>query len=88
MAFGRRPTKPDLKKKKKKLRRTGESRFRAVKLKLEEIDWKDVAVLQRVTSAQGKLFSRKRSGLNAECQRRITIALKRARFMALMPYVT
>lgn len=76
-------------KRKKKTRRTSDaSRIRAPKLKLEEIDWKDVALLQRLTSAQGKLFSRKRTGLNAECQRAIAIALKRARFMAMMPYVT
>lgn len=63
-------------------------RFRAPRLKTEDIDWKDVATLQRITSAQGKLFSRKRTGLTAEGQRRIALALKRARFMALMPYVT
>jgi len=45
-------------------------------------------MLQRVVSAQGKLFSRKRTGLPAECQRKIALALKRARYMALMPYVS
>ncbi len=75
-------------KKKKRPRRSDASRFRAPKVKPEEIDYKDVALLQRLTSAQGKLFSRKRTGLNAVCQRRIALAIKRARFMALMPYVT
>ncbi len=74
---------------KKKARRANEAtRFRAPKLKANEIDYKDVPLLQRLTSAQGKLFSRKRTGLPAECQRRVALALKRARFMALMPYVT
>lgn len=73
---------------KKRARRAGEGRFRGPRLKPEEIDYKDVATLQRVTSAQGKLFSRKRSGLDAECQRRIALAVKRARFMAMLPYVT
>lgn len=75
--------------KKKKSRRTSDaSRFRAPRLKVEEIDYKDVPTLQRLTSAQGKLFSRKRTGLSAECQRKVALALKRARFLALMPYVT
>ncbi len=73
----------------KKARRAAEStRFRAPRLKAEEIDYKDVAMLQRLVSAQGKLFSRKRTGLDAECQRRLALELKRARFLALMPYVT
>ena len=38
-------------------------------------------------SAQGKLFSRKRSGLCATFQREVAAAVKRARFMALLPYV-
>ncbi len=74
---------------KKKARRAAEaSRMRAPKVKPEEIDYKDVAMLQRLVSAQGKLFSRKRTGLNAECQRKVALALKRARYMGLMPYVT
>ncbi len=74
---------------KKKARRAAEaSRMRGPKVKPDEIDYKDVATLQRLVSAQGKLFSRKRTGLDAECQRKIARALKRARYMALMPYVT
>jgi small subunit ribosomal protein S18 len=64
------------------------ARFRGARPKLEEIDYKDIATLQRLTSAQGKLFSRKRSGLNAPAQRRVALAVKRARFMALLPYVS
>jgi small subunit ribosomal protein S18 len=79
----------DARKRKRKSRRLGDrSRFRGPKVKLEEIDYKDVATLQRLTSAQGKLFSRKRSGLNAPAQRRVALAVKRARFMALLPYVS
>ncbi len=74
---------------KKKARRAAEaSRMRGPKLKPGEIDYKDVAMLQRLVSAQGKMFSRKRTGLDAECQRKVALALKRARYMALMPYVT
>ncbi|MEW6253021.1 MAG: 30S ribosomal protein S18 [Planctomycetota bacterium] len=74
---------------KKRARQAAEaSRNRGPRVKAADIDYKDVATLQRLVSAQGKLFSRKRTGLNAECQRRVALALKRARFMALLPYVT
>ena len=84
---GRRTVDP--RKRKRKTRRSGDlARLRGAKLKLEDIDYKDVATLQRLTSAQGKLFSRKRSGLNAPAQRLVALAVKRARFMALLPYVS
>jgi small subunit ribosomal protein S18 len=41
----------------------------------------------KVCTSQGKLFSRKRSGNCAAFQRAVKDAIKRARFMALMPYV-
>jgi small subunit ribosomal protein S18 len=76
-------------KRKKRARRAAEAaRLRGARLKLDEVDYKDVATLQRLTSAQGKLFSRKRSGLSAPVQRRVARAVKRARFMALLPYVS
>ena len=75
--------------KKRRPRRASDStRLRGPKLDVKDIDYKDVATLQRLTSAQGKLFSRKRTGLDAACQRVAALALKRARFLALMPYVT
>lgn len=52
-----------------------------------EIDYKDVPTLQKLTTQQGKLFSRKRSGNCAGCQRDLRRAIKRARFIGLMPYV-
>jgi small subunit ribosomal protein S18 len=51
-----------------------------------KIDYKDVAMLSKLTTSQGKLFSRKRASTSAACQRALAKALKRARFMALMPY--
>ncbi len=74
--------------KKKARRQQEQGRVKTNRVKIEEIDWKDVAFLQRLVSAQGKLFSRKRTGLDSQCQRKATQALKVARFMALMPYVT
>ena len=52
-----------------------------------QIDYKNVQVLSKLTTGQGKLYSRKRSGNCARHQRSARLAIKRARFMALMPYV-
>lgn len=78
-----------MRKKKRKTKRSSDAgKMRGSRLRPEEIDYKDVAMLQRLTSAQGKMFSRKRSGLDAPAQRAFALAIKRARFMALLPYVT
>ena len=80
---------PASQRRKRRARRAAETaRLRGARLKLDEIDYKDVATLQRLTSAQGKVFSRKRSGLSAPAQRLVARAVKRARFLALMPYVS
>ncbi len=53
---------------------------------IDEIDYKDLAMLQKMVTSQGKLFARKRSGNCAKAQRRVRQALKRARFIGLMPF--
>lgn len=50
------------------------------------IDYKDIETLQKLLTNRGKIFSRKRSGNCAGCQRKVKTAIKRARFMALLPY--
>ncbi|MHC4291002.1 MAG: 30S ribosomal protein S18 [Planctomycetota bacterium] len=50
------------------------------------IDYKDIDVLQKLLTNRGKIFSRKRSGNCAGCQRKVKTVIKRARFMALLPY--
>jgi len=50
------------------------------------IDYKDVEVLQKLLTHRGKIYSRKRSGNCASCQRKVKKAIKRARYMALLPY--
>ncbi len=55
--------------------------------KCKLIDYKFLEPLQKVVTAQGKVFSRKRSGYCAKCQKTVKLAVKRARYMALMPYV-
>ena len=51
------------------------------------IDYKDVAYLRQFTNAHAKVLAKKRTGVPAGKQREITQAIKRARFMALLPYV-
>ncbi len=51
------------------------------------VDYKDIYTLQRMVTRQGRLFSRKRSSACAKCQRKLKRAVKRARFLALLPFV-
>lgn len=54
--------------------------------KIEEIDYKDVARLKRFVTEKGKIVSRRASGTCAEHQRQLSLAVKRARAIALLPY--
>lgn len=51
------------------------------------IDYKDVAYLKQFTSTHAKILSKKRTGIPATKQRELAQAIKRARYMALLPYV-
>jgi small subunit ribosomal protein S18 len=55
--------------------------------KLDHIDFKDVELLKRFTSDRGKILPRRVTGTSAKWQRPLAIAIKRARHMALLPYV-
>ena len=50
------------------------------------VDYKDLETMQRLLTNRGKIYSRKRSGNCAKCQRKVKRAIKRARYMALLPY--
>ena len=52
-----------------------------------KIDYRDIATLNRYVSSQGKLSSGKRNGNTAFYQRQLALAVKRARYLALLPYV-
>jgi ribosomal protein S18 len=54
--------------------------------KVQKIDYKDVGRIRRYISERGKIDPRRKSGTCAKHQRMLTGALKRARFMALLPY--
>jgi len=51
------------------------------------VDYKDLDLLKKLTNRQGKIIGRRKSGCKAVSQHAVTKAIKRARFMALMPYV-
>ena len=51
------------------------------------VDYKDAPALRQLCNNQGKMLGRKRTGTCAAFQRAVADAVKRARFMALLPYV-
>lgn len=53
----------------------------------KHIDYKDVGYLRQFTTPHAKMLSRRRTGIPALKQREVAEAIKRARFMALLPYV-
>ena len=56
--------------------------------KVNNIDYKDTAKIRRYLSERGKILPRRTTGTCAEHQRALTTAIKRARQIALLPFVT
>lgn len=54
---------------------------------VKEINYKDTNTLRRYLSSFGKIVARKRSGVCTWHQRKLSESIKRARFMALLPYI-
>ena len=54
--------------------------------KVEQIDYKEVAKLRRYITERGKILPRRISGNCAKHQRQVTVAIKRARNIALLPF--
>jgi len=52
-----------------------------------EIDYKDIDLISRYVTSKGKIMSRRISGNCAKHQRKVSIEIKRARFLSLIPYV-
>ena len=76
-------------------RRAGSRRERPIKSKpcmfckenIEYLDYKDYTMLRRFISDRGKIRARRVTGLCPQHQRETSVAIKRAREMALLPYV-
>lgn len=54
---------------------------------IKNINYKDVNMLKRFISDRGKILPRRVTGNSAKAQRKLTIAIKRARHLALLPYI-
>jgi small subunit ribosomal protein S18 len=51
------------------------------------VDYKDLELLEKMINRQGRIVGRRKSGCTAASQHAVTAAVKRARYMALLPYV-
>jgi small subunit ribosomal protein S18 len=51
------------------------------------VDYKDLDLLSKLTNRHGRIVSRRKTGCHASSQHAVSKAIKRARFMALLPYV-
>ena len=81
--------KPNQKKKRRTNSRVREqSQCRFCRDKVNYVDYKDIDTLGKLLTNRGKIFSRKRSGNCAGCQRKVKRAVKRARYMALLPFTS
>lgn len=54
---------------------------------IQHVDYKDVELLKQFINPHGRVMSRTRTGLTAKQQRAVEQAVKRARFMALLPFI-
>lgn len=71
-----------------KIRRRGKAKVSFLTVnKIDSVDYKDVAVLKRFLTERGKILPRRQTGNTAKQQRMISMSIKRAREMALLPFV-
>lgn len=54
---------------------------------IKYVDYKDTDILRKFLNPHGRIISRKRTGISAKYQRQLAVAVKRARFLGLLPYV-
>ncbi len=54
---------------------------------IKYIDYKDTELLKKFLNPHGRMLSGRRTGVSAKSQRKLALAVKRARFMGLLPYV-
>ena len=55
---------------------------------IKYIDYKDVELLNKFLNPHARIISRKRTGITAKHQRNLAMAIKRSRFMGLLPFVS
>ena len=90
MAFGKKFDKSKLKEKRKQqnplFKRKKFCRFTAAKV--EQVDYKDVDTLKDFVQENGKIMPARLTGTKSHYQRQVDTAIKRARFLALLPYTS
>jgi len=55
---------------------------------IKYVDYKDIEILKKFLTPHARLMSKKRSGVSSKSQRQLALAVKRARFLGLLPYVS
>ncbi|MBI5126383.1 MAG: 30S ribosomal protein S18 [Candidatus Taylorbacteria bacterium] len=55
---------------------------------IKQIDYKDTEILKKFINPHGRMISRKKTGVSARSQRQLATAIKRARYIGLLPFVT
>ena len=63
------------------------SHHEPLNITIDDIDYKNYQMLRKVTSNYAKILPAKRTNMTAKMQRKVSREIKRARFMALLPYV-
>jgi small subunit ribosomal protein S18 len=88
-AQGFKKSKTDVNKRKKRKETVREqTQCRFCRSKTEYVDYKDLEILSKLLTHRGKIFSRKRSGNCASCQRKVRLAIKRARYIGFLPFTS
>ncbi len=54
---------------------------------IKHIDYKDIEILKKFLNPHARMMSRKKTGVGSKSQRKLALAVKRARFMGMLPYV-
>ena len=55
---------------------------------IKHVDYKDTELLKKFLNPHGRILSKKKTGTSSEYQKKLALAVKRARYMALLPYVS
>jgi small subunit ribosomal protein S18 len=55
---------------------------------IKYIDYKDTELLKKFVNPHARILSKRKSGVSTEYQKKLAVAIKRARFMALLPYLS
>ncbi|MEK9201591.1 MAG: 30S ribosomal protein S18 [Patescibacteria group bacterium] len=55
---------------------------------IQHIDYKDIEILKKFLNPHGRLLSSKKTGVSSKNQRKLALAVKRSRYMALLPYIS